>query len=120
MSWNLIYILGAMLAVLPVLKGLALVSSQAARTYLKQGSLVVDVRSVEEFKASHLPSAVNMPLRHLPEEALRCLPNKNQRLLLHCLSGTRSEIAKRMLKQQGYSQVFNLGSYGRARRIVSG
>jgi rhodanese-related sulfurtransferase len=41
-----------------------------------------------------------------------------QPLLLHCLSGARSGIGKGMLKRMGYRQVFNLGSYGRATRIL--
>ena len=51
--------------------------------------------------------------------ASRRLADKNQILMLHCLSGGRSEIAKRILKGSGYTQVFNLGPYGRAGRIVS-
>jgi len=46
------------------------------------------------------------------------VPDKNQVLLLHCLSGTRSGIAKRQLKSMGYQNVFNLGSYGRAGKIL--
>ena len=45
--------------------------------------------------------------------------DKNQVLLLHCLSGGRSGLAKRQLKKMGYTHVFNLGSYSRASQIVS-
>ena len=48
------------------------------------------------------------------------LKDKSRVLLLHCLSGGRSGIAKRQLKGMGYTNVFNLGSYGRAKQIVSG
>ncbi len=45
--------------------------------------------------------------------------DKNQILLLYCLSGGRSGIAKQRFKGQGYQNVFNLGSYGRAQQIVN-
>ena len=100
------------------LKRLGLVSAEAARTYLKQGALVVDVRSAEEFKAGHLPNAVNIPLGELQNSLPRRVSDKNQVLLLHCLSGTRSGIARRALKSMGYTNVFNLGSLARAQKII--
>jgi rhodanese-related sulfurtransferase len=45
-------------------------------------------------------------------------PNKAQPLLLHSVSGTRSGMGKAMLRRMGYPNVFNLGSYGRAERIL--
>jgi rhodanese-related sulfurtransferase len=50
----------------------------------------------------------------------RRVSDKQRVPLLHCLSGTRSGFAKRMLKGMGYSCVFNLGSYDRAQRTVTG
>jgi rhodanese-related sulfurtransferase len=46
-------------------------------------------------------------------------PNKEQPLLLHCLSGTRSAAGEDTLKRMGYQNVLNLGSYGRAQKILS-
>jgi phage shock protein E len=118
MHWSFILMAGLMMAAMLALKRLGLVSEETARTYLKQGALVVDVRSVEEFIAGHLPNAVNIPLGELQNTIPRRVSDKNQVLLLHCLSGTRSGIARRALKSMGYTKVFNLGSYGRAQRIV--
>lgn len=118
MDWHFLLIVGLIVAAVLMLKRLGLVSSEMARTYLKQGALVVDVRSAEEFKAGHLPNVVNIPLGELQSALPRRVADKNRVLLLHCLSGTRSGLAKRALKSMGYANVFNLGSYGRARRIV--
>ncbi len=118
MHWNLVLIVGLVVAAMLALKRLGLVSAETARTYLKQGALVVDVRSAEEFKAGHLSNAVNIPLGELQGSLPRRVSDKNHILLLHCLSGTRSGLAKRALKSMGYTNVFNLGSYGRAQRIV--
>jgi phage shock protein E len=119
MSWSSILIIGLVLAVFLGLKRLGLVSADNARKYLKEGALVVDVRSTQEFKTGHLSNAVNIPLGELQTGLPRRVSDKNQVLLLHCLSGTRSSIARRALKAMGYANVFNLGSYGRAKSILN-
>jgi len=117
MSWSTTLILGLVPAAFFGLKRLGLISTEAARTHLKRGALVVDVRSAEEFKAGHLPNVVNIPLGELQNTLPRRVADKNRVLLLRCLSGTRSGIARRKLRDMGYQNVFNLGSLARARKI---
>jgi len=112
-----IVIVGAVVAFL-LLKRLSLVTPAAAREWLNKGALVIDVRSEGEFQERHLPGAINIPLGRLGDEIARRAPDKEQAILLHCLSGTRSGMAKARLKQMGYRKVFNLGSYGRAAGIL--
>ena len=112
-----IVIAGAVVAFL-LLKRLSLVTPATAREWLNKGALVIDVRSEGEFQERHLPRAINIPLGSLGDEIARRAPDKEQAILLHCLSGTRSGMAKARLKQMGYRNVFNLGSYGRAAGIV--
>jgi phage shock protein E len=112
-----IVIIGAVVAFL-LLKRMSLVSTSTARDWLSKGALVIDVRSEGEFQARHLPGAISIPLGRLGDEIARRAPAKEQAILLHCLSGTRSGMAKTMLKRRGYRNVFNLGSYGRAAGIV--
>jgi len=119
MSWSAVLIIGLFLAVFLGLKRLGLVSAGAALAYLKQGALVVDVRSAEEFKAGHLPQVLNIPLGELKDRLPRLVFDKDQVLLLHCRSGTRSGLARQTLKSMGYANVFNLGSYGRAKKILN-
>ncbi|HKW30199.1 MAG TPA: rhodanese-like domain-containing protein [Verrucomicrobiae bacterium] len=118
MSWSSILIAGVGLALILGFRRLGLVSVKAARKHLKAGALIVDVRSAQEFQAGHLSDAMNIPLGELQSGLPRRVSDKSQVLLLHCLSGTRSGFAKRALKSMGYSNSFNLGSYGRAQRIV--
>ena len=87
--------------------------------YLKQGALVIDVRSPGEFAAGHLAGAINVPLDQLEAALPQRVRDKNQVLLLQCASGTRSSLAKSKLRGMGYPNAFNLGSYGRAEGIVS-
>jgi phage shock protein E len=118
MDWSTILIVAVIIALFLVVKQLGQVSKASALNYLKEGARVIDVRSPGEFESGHLPNALNLPLGELREQAARLLPDKEQVLLLHCLSGTRSGMGRRILKRMGYAKVFNLGSYGRAERIV--
>ena len=95
------------------------VSPRLAREYLQHGAQVVDVRSEQEFAAGHLRGAINIPLDRLQTTAPKKLLDPTQVLLLHCHSGMRSAVARRQLVRMGYSAAFNLGSYGRAARILS-
>jgi len=116
----MIWIIAGVIAAVLVFKRMSCISSDDARKFLRQGALVVDVREVGEFRGEHLPMAVNIPLGELRSSLPGRVTDNNQVILLHCLSGTRSGIAKRQLKGMGYANVFNLGSYGRAKSIVSG
>jgi phage shock protein E len=118
MNWTIILVIAAGVAVIFMLKKTGQISAQEARAHLKNGALVIDVRSRGEFSSGHLPNAVNIPLDEIESALPRRVKDKNQVLLLHCLSGTRSGMAKQKLKSMGYPNAFDLGSYGRAQRIV--
>lgn len=119
MNWPIVIIVGVVLVTFFLLKRLTLVSAEVARKHLVAGALVIDVRSPEEFRNGHVPKVINIPLGELHESLPRRVKGKSHVLLLHCLSGGRSGIAKHQLKRMGYAKVFNLGSFGRAREIVS-
>jgi len=118
MSWLFLAVVAAVLMGPVSLKRLSWVSAAKARQLLREGALVVDVRSPAEFASAHLPGAVNLPFGDLNADAVRCIPDKSRVLLLHCLGGTRSGSALHQLKEMGYTSVFNLGSYNRAEGIV--
>ena len=101
-----------------LVKRLTQADPATAREWLAKGALVIDVRNEAEFQERHLPGAINIPLDRLGAEIARRAPNKAQPLLLHCLSGARSGMGKNALRRLGYQHVLNLGSYGRAARIL--
>ncbi len=118
MNWLIITAIVLVLVGLSLLKRVSWVSPQKASLLLREGALIVDVRSRAEFSSSHLPGALNIPVEDLDKGAVRQIPDKNRPLLLHCLSGTRSGLAKQALRQMGYLHVFNLGSYHRAEKVM--
>ena len=119
MNWTSILIAFAVLVVLFLLRRMGQVSSKDALEHLRNGALVIDVRTPGEFNSGHLPGAINLPLDEIETSLPRRVKDKNQVLLLHCQSGMRSGVAKKKLKGMGYANAFNLGSYGQAAKIVS-
>lgn len=76
---------------------------------MKEGAKVVDVRTRAEFKQGHLTGAINLPLQTLPTELNKL--KKDQVIITCCASGMRSGAAKRLLKNQGFQNVHNGGTW---------
>lgn len=74
----------------------------------KQGVVVLDVRTPEEFKAGHLSGATNINF-NAPDFAdqLKKLDQKKA-YLVYCRSGRRSGRARDLMAEQGFSRLFNL------------
>jgi phage shock protein E len=120
MDWITLLVILAVVAAYLLYKQLGLVKAGQARELLRQGAKVIDVRSPAEFESGHLPGVINIPLGELAERIGGEVANKEQAILLHCLSGGRSGLGKRILRSNGYTNVHNLGSYGRAEKVLSG
>jgi len=120
MNWTTTLIIAAIVAVIFMMKKSGQISAKEALEKLKNGALVIDVRSAGEFSSGHLAKAINIPLDEIETDLPKRVKDKNQVLLLHCASGMRSGMAKTKLIGMGYTNAFNLGSYGRAEKIVNG
>jgi rhodanese-related sulfurtransferase/glyoxylase-like metal-dependent hydrolase (beta-lactamase superfamily II) len=68
--------------------------------------MVLDVRNLLEWRASHIERSVNIPLNHL-QERLTEIP-RDRRLAVHCAGGYRSSIAAGILRQHGITNVLEL------------
>ena len=77
----------------------------------RSGARFVDVRSAGEFASGNAPGTINIPLPEL-ESRLVELPRSSP-VVLCCASGTRSGMAKLLLKKNGYPQVYNIGTWGK-------
>ena len=87
---------------------------------MKRGAMVIDVRTPAEFSTGHLSQAFNMPMDELEGMLPNQVKDKSRVILVHCQSGMRSKKAKSLLTRRGYTNVFDLGSYERAFKVVSG
>ncbi|MDX8395710.1 MAG: rhodanese-like domain-containing protein [Mariprofundaceae bacterium] len=67
---------------------------------------IVDVRQPEEYAAGHIPSVKLKPLDKL-EYFLEGLP-KDDTIYLVCRSGMRSQVAAKVLFEQGFEHLVNI------------
>ena len=120
MNWLTILIIAAVIVGIVLMKQAGQISAKDALARLKSGALVIDVRTAGEFSSGHLDRAINIPLDEIATAVPARVKDKQQVLLLHCASGMRSGLAKSKLQGMGYTNAFNLGSFGRARKIIAG
>ena len=102
---------------LTAIKALLGIGPQADYKALRaQGALIIDVRTPEEFKADHFKGALNIPLHRIRNEAA-ALQKKKKAVILYCRSGSRSGMAKNILRSAGI-EAYNAGSLGAIRRAL--
>lgn len=77
---------------------------------IKDGAIIVDVRTKGEFAGGHVKGSLNVPLDQLKEN-LKKFKSKEQAIITCCASGIRSASARNMLLGEGYSSVYNGGSW---------
>ena len=70
--------------------------------------VVIDVRTVEEFKGGAFPGAINIPLDELQLRIIE-LGSKSREITLYCASGARSAYGQKGLQQLGFTNVINGG-----------
>ena len=76
---------------------------------LKNGAVLLDVRTVEEFNESHIQQAVLFPLQTIEAGQFPEF-EKTNKIYVYCRSGNRSAQAEKLLKNQGYSNIVDLGA----------
>ena len=77
----------------------------------KNGAQLIDVRSQAEFISAHAPGSINIPLQEFGARLNEI--DKSKPVVLCCASGTRSGMAAILLKKNGFSQVYNIGSWSK-------
>lgn len=73
------------------------------------GAVVLDVRSPDEYAASHLDGALNIPHDMISDEIAAAVPDKSVQVILYCRSGRRAQTALKTMQDLGYENVLNLG-----------
>ena len=77
---------------------------------VKEGAIILDVRSKGEFESGHIRGSMNIPVDQLLNN-LNKLKDKSKPIITCCASGMRSASAKNLLKSKGYSEVYNGGGW---------
>jgi phage shock protein E len=77
---------------------------------VKEGAIILDVRTSGEFSTGHIKGSVNIPVNALSKNLAK-LKAKNKPIITCCASGMRSASAKGILQSNGFSNVYNGGSW---------
>lgn len=86
------------------------ISAEEAKEMMDAGGVtVVDVRREDEYKESHIPGAVLVPVESIGDQPPAALPEKEAVLLVHCRTGVRSKRAAEKLVDLGYQNVYDFG-----------
>jgi thioredoxin len=69
---------------------------------------IIDVRTAEEYSSSKIDGAINIPINSADFESQIANLSKDKKILVYCLSGSRSLGASNYLIQNGFKEVYNL------------
>jgi len=92
-------------------------STESIEEYLKEGAVVIDVRTVEEYKSGHVNGSKNIVLNTIPGKITE-IKAMNKKVIAVCRSGARSGQAASFLKQQGID-VINGGPWQNVAKFVN-
>ena len=70
--------------------------------------VLLDVRTSEEFKAGHLPKAVNISRGTLEFLISKHYPQKDVEIVVYCRTDARAALCAKSLSDMGYTNVKNL------------
>lgn len=83
---------------------------------IKNGALLVDVRSKLEFQSGSAKGAKNIPLDTIEQRIAEFKGKDN--IVVFCRSGNRSAQAKRVLESNGFNNVINGGTWQEVNELV--
>jgi phage shock protein E len=77
---------------------------------MKEGAIILDVRTKGEYGSGHIKGSVNIPVDQLSKN-LQKFKDKKRIIITCCESGMRSSSAKGILKSNGFINVYNGGRW---------
>lgn len=96
----------------------ALLTLASAGAFAK--TVVIDVRTPQEYSAGHIPGALNIEYQAIGQRIGMAGVAKEDEVIVYCRSGRRSGIALDTLQGLGYKKVANYGGIDAARSKLQG
>lgn len=85
-------------------------SEEAKKTIDEDKNIVIlDVRTEDEYNSGHIENSILIPVDDLKDNAEGILKDKDQKILIYCRSGNRSSTAGKILKEMGYTNLYDFG-----------
>jgi phage shock protein E len=85
-------------------------------TKIAKGAVILDVRTVEEYKTGHIDGSINISLGTIRDRYTELDPGKTY--ITTCSHGLRSVKAESLLKERGFRNVYNGGAWVDLEKIV--
>jgi len=82
---------------------------QATQLSNRENAVFLDIREDAEYRTGHIPDAVHIPLKQLPERVKELEKHRGSPVIAYCRSGNRSLVTGGILKKHGFESVYNLG-----------
>ncbi len=76
---------------------------------IARGGVIIDVRTTGEYAGGHVKGSMNIPLNALSAQMQKL--KRDKPVITCCASGMRSGSAKSMLQANGFTEVYNGGSW---------
>ena len=76
---------------------------------ITKGATIIDVRTTGEYAGGHLKNSINIPLQNLQGNLSKI--KKDKPVITCCASGMSSGSARSVLLSQGFTEVYNGGSW---------
>ncbi len=92
----------------PVIK-VSIARSSQIKMHMPRESILIDVRTPQEYQSGYIPEAINIPVDQIAQEISKKVKGTEQTLMVYCRSGSRSAQAAAKLKELGYRIVLDLG-----------
>ncbi len=70
--------------------------------------MLLDVREPGEVATAKIAGTVHIPMREIPARLAELQSQKNERIVVHCHHGGRSQRVTHYLRQQGFTQAQNM------------
>jgi rhodanese-related sulfurtransferase len=71
-------------------------------------AVVIDVRPAADFTQGHIINALNIPMNGFKNQIGSLQKHKDKPIVVSCRSGSQSAVACKQLRNQGFSEVYNL------------
>ncbi|SNR62680.1 Rhodanese-like domain-containing protein [Lutibacter agarilyticus] len=92
-------------------------SESPIEDYLKDGAVVIDVRTADEFASGHVNGSKNIVLNSIPTKVAE-IKAMNKKVIAVCRSGARSGQATSFLSQNGID-IINGGPWQNVAKFVN-
>ncbi len=93
------------------------ISPERARKLKHLDAVIIDVRDKEDFEKEHIENAINIPLDEMAKGG-HLDSFKNKLTLIYCGNGRFSFIAQELMRKQGLSMAYAMGSYEHAKESL--